>query len=172
MKKIFRKLMVYAVIFLCGFGINALTGIIVRMIPGLFINMYEIGETGKIIIDLSHLFLIILCYLVIYYKFFIATKNNENLFSQQLSDNFDLKALFNNHMRTVGKNEIIIFAAYSLPLMIFFNRFEMFYTDMRVIGYILGVLLFSAGYMLCSAGVYRKWDKKWRGEEIKNGVKA
>ena len=110
--------------------------------------------------------------LIVYYKFFIATKKNEQLFVQQSSNGFDMRGFLKACMKTSGKNEIIIFAAYSLPLMIFFYEFEMFFTDMRVVGYFLGVLLFSAGYAVCGAIIYRRWDKKWHEEEITKEVKV
>ena len=156
-----RKIIKYCLLFLAGFLIVLVASVIIRTVTGFFINMYEIKNTGMIIIDLASIFMIILFYLIIYYIYFIATKESELLFSKRLADGYGVKACFNIYMKTTGKNEIIIFALYSSALMIFCHEFEMFYTDTRIIGCLFGVLLFSAGYAACRAATYNRWNKNW-----------
>jgi len=175
MKNIITRIVKYCVVFILALVLNLLTAIVIRVTAGFFLNGYDLGDTPKIILDIVHLFAIMVCLSIVYYILFLKTVflkvgENEKLFVRQSIGGFDMKNFLKIHMKTTGKNELIIFALYNVPLMMIFYAIEMLYGVIPIIAsYFISAFFFSLSYIICVAVKFYFWNKKWNEEEIKKG---
>ena len=210
MKKLMKNPIVNRIIKLLAVFIitasgGAIIGMIIgRFIAGLFTNTYT--ESGNAAGNIFGFFFISVIFIIIYAVFFIRTRKNKDLFASKTQNSSDIKNYFINCVKTTGKKEIILFAAYTMPVMLFnlfadnwlLKNFTVYISDITqleftgltldiiglilclfapfaffyeitsaipfigaVIGYLLNILFFAAGYAVCLRIIFRKWNKKW-----------
>ena len=170
MKNVITRCVKYGAVFALAVMLNILTAIVVRIIAGIFLNMYDLTYTQRIILDIVHLFAIMICLGMVYFKLFLKTLSlktgeNEKLFVRRSMGGFDMKNFLKAHMKTSGKNELIIFALYNLPLILIFYAYEMLYGYMPIVAsYFIGVFFFFVSYMAFVMIKFHLWNKKWNME--------
>ena len=87
-----------------------------RFIVGLFFNLYE--EPGSIIGNITGFFCMFVIFVILYARFFIITDKKKDLFIRQTQNIEDVKKYHITFMKTIASKEIILFAIYTLPMII------------------------------------------------------
>jgi len=87
-----------------------------RIIVGIFFNLYE--EPGNIIGNITGFFCMFVIFVILYARFFIITDKKKNFFIKQTQNIEEVKKYHITFMKTIATKEIILFAIYTLPMMI------------------------------------------------------
>ena len=163
-----------------------------RFIVGLFFNMYE--EPGNTIGNIAGFFCMFVIFVILYAKIFIVTNRKKDFFIKNTHSIEEAKKYHITFMKTIAKKEILLFAAYTFPMMIINYIYLIDYTNITdelyasvsgfiyavfsplalfywattgipfvgpVIGYLLSILFFVVGYLICLKVIFRKWSKTW-----------
>ena len=98
-----------------------------RFIVGLFFNMYE--EPGNTIGNITGFFCMFVIFVILYARFFIVTNGKKSLFIKQTHNIEEVKKYHVTFMKTIAKKEILLFAAYTAPMMIINYIYLIDYTN-------------------------------------------
>ena len=168
------KIIKYFLVLIITLIIGAPISIIGRGILG---NIFDAYEDSKII-NLITGFLITVFFFILYsWNCIIPRKNDKTSFELSASKNdFDIKDFLKNYIKTNAITDILIYAVLALPIMIAYMLVDsvspalaiisanviFFYAliDIPIISYLVSVLFFCIGYVLCLVLTYHRLFKR------------
>jgi len=166
---------------LCGLIIIGIYTVLILVAAPLILGrLEEMSETGQneIVNTIIGILVTILYVIPLYTVYFEKNGTYKRFVLQETKDTFDLKSLFRKFMSVHGCWDILLYALYSLPLLIFWyiskpfvNQFLsflytqqcLFYEYLPVPGgaaYVLAVAGFILQYIAVFAFTAWRWDKQ------------
>jgi len=180
-KPIYIKVIQYCLVALFTLIVGSAVVLIVPPILGIFMNVYE--DKDKMIINIITSSLVFVFFFVPYS--FVFLRSNRSSIELSISKNdLDIKEFFKIHMKANAITDILIYVILGLPIMIYLlnggilNEMNssiaavfiviisphllFFYRliELPIVSYLLSILLFCIGYIVCLILVYYRMIKR------------